>query len=393
MVDSSSTRLLFNLASPRPADESFTAVERQSRITPAWDGLLNRAERAKLLPLVAWRLQGRPGISRQNQDRLSEIFHRNNLRNLVRVRELIRVCRELEKNEIRALAVKGPVLATLCYHNLGSRSFDDLDLLIHPKDVSRTLSLLLDSGYDYWAPEWDRRHLEEFFSRPDFLRFLLWDQAALTRDDPRMTVEIHWAALPRYFSFELPFEKLWRDRQTVSISGHEFPTLCAEDLILLVAAHGAKHLWSSPKWICDLAWAIHEFSEVKWEQVEDQARQRGGLRMLRVGALLAARLFAASPQGEWLACLQTDPAADRLAREIEGSLLASMEDDDPFPETLGRSLRVRERRLDQIRYLQRALLTPSTRDWRWIPLPPPLFPLYRLVRPLRLALECLRGRS
>ncbi len=115
--------------------------------------------------------------------------------------------------------------------------------------------------------------------------------------------------------------------------------------------------------------------------------------MLRVGALLAARLFAASPQPEWLACLQTDPAVDRLAREIEWSLLKSIEQDSPFPETLGRKLRLRERRLDQIRYLHRSLLTPSSRDCRWIPLPPPLFPLYRLVRPLRLALEGLRGRD
>ena len=393
MVDSGSTRLLFSLASPRPADESFAAVERLSRLAPAWEDFLNRAERARLLPLVAWRLQRRPGISPQNQDRLAEIFHQNNLRNLVRVRELIRVCRELEKNEIRALAIKGPVLATLCYHSLGSRSFDDLDLLIHPEDVSRTLSLLLNSGYDHWLPEWDRRHLKQFFSRPDFLRFLWWDQAMLTRDNPRMTVEIHWAALPRYFSFELPFEKLWRDRRAVSISGHKFPTLFAEDLLLLIAAHGAKHLWSSPKWTCDLAWAIHEFSEVEWEQVEGQARQKGGLRMLRVGALLAARLFAASPQPEWLACLQTDSVADRLAREIECSLLQSVEDDSPFPEPLGRKLRLRERRLDQIRYLQRSLLTPSSRDCRWISLPPPLFPLYRLVRPLRLALEALHSRD
>ena len=391
MPDSNLTRVLFNLASPRPADVSFAVIETQSRLTPAWDGFLKRAERARLLPLVAWRLKGRAGISPQNQDRLSEIFHRNNLRNLIRVRELIRVCRELENNGIRVLAVKGPVLATLCYRNLGSRSFDDLDLLIHQEDVARALRLLLNSGYDHWLPEWDRGHVKKFFSRPDFLRFLWWDQAMMTRDDPRMTVEIHWAALPRYFSFELPFEKLWNDRRAVSISGHEFRTLSPGDLLLLIAAHGAKHLWSSPKWICDLAWAIHRFSEVDWKEVEHQARQRGGLRMLRVGALLAARLFSTSLQQEWLASLHTDTAADRLARELEGSLLESIEDDSPFPEPLGRKLRLRERRLDQIRYLQRSLLTPSSRDCRWIPLPPPLFPLYRLVRPLRLALDGLRG--
>ncbi len=312
MPDSGLTQVLFNLASPTPAGASFALIEKQSRLTPAWDRLLKRAEKSRLLPLVAWRLKDRPGISPHQQDRLSEIYHHNNLRNLIRVRELIRVCRELETNGIRALAVKGPVLATLCYRNLGSRSFDDLDLLIHPEDVPRVLRLLLHSGYDHWLPGWDRGHLKKFFSRPDFLRFLWWDQAMMTRDDPRVTMEIHWAALPRYFSFELPFENLWNDRRAVSISGHEFHTLSPTDLLLLTAVHGAKHLWSSPKWICDLAWAIHKFSDVNWKQVEDLARCRGGLRMLRVGTLLAASLFSAPLQKEWLASLDTCKTADCL---------------------------------------------------------------------------------
>ena len=393
MPDSDLTRVLFDLASPRPTDASFSAIEQQSKLAPAWEDFLKRAEHARLLPIVAWRLKDRPGLSPENREKLSHIFHGNNLRNLIRVRELIRVCREIENSNIRVLAVKGPVLATLCYRNLGSRSFDDLDLLIHRQDVLPVLHLLLSRGYDHWLPEWDRGHLKEFFSRPDFLRFLWWDQAMMTRDDPRMTVEIHWAALPRYFSLELPFEKLWNDRRAVAISGHEFRTLSAGDLLLLIAAHGAKHLWSSPKWICDLAWALHEFSHADWKQAQTRARERGGLRMLRVGALLAARLFSASLPQEWFATVRTDAPAHRLAQEIEGSLLESMEGLGPFPEPLGRKLRLRQRRLDQIRYLQRSLLTPSSRDCRWISLPPGLFPLYRLLRPLRLALGGLRGGS
>ncbi len=100
---------------------------------------------------------------------------------------------------------------------------------------------------------------------------------------------------------------MWLDSKAVNC-----PQKWGNFMLLLTAVHGAKHLWSSPKWICDLAWAIHKFSDVNWKQVEDLARCRGGLRMLRVGTLLAASLFSAPLQKEWLASLDTCKTADCL---------------------------------------------------------------------------------
>ncbi len=385
MSDSDSTQALLNLASPQPAEASLHRLEEKAGDPEEWEKFLALAQKAQLLPLAAWRLKDRARISPRNRARLSDLFHRNNLRNLILVRELTRVARELEAREVRMLAIKGPVLASLCYKNLGLRRFDDLDLLIHPRDVPGVVQILRENGYRHWLPEWEEDQLKRFFSRPDYLRFLWWDQAMMTRRDPRVTTEIHWAALPRYFSLELPFDQLWLRRQAVSLSGYEVQTLSPLDTVLQITAHGAKHLWSSPKWVCDLAWALSSSPNLDWSELEARARRRGGLRIVRVGALLANRLFATAVEPAWDRQIRSDRAAGRLAGQIGQTMLESISRGVDSPEPLGQRLRLRERPLDRIRYLQRSLLTPSARDCRSLPLPPLLFPLYRLLRPLRLA--------
>ncbi len=119
--------------------------------------------------------------------------------------------------------------------------------------------------------------------------------------------------------------------------------------------------------------------------MEARARRRGGLRIVRVGALLANRLFATAVEPAWDRQIRSDRAAGRLAGQIGQTMLESISRGVDSPEPLGQRLRLRERPLDRMRYLQRSLLTPSARDCRSLPLPPLLFPLYRLLRPLRLA--------
>jgi hypothetical protein len=54
---------------------------------------------------------------------------------------------------------------------------------------------------------------------------------------------------------------------------------------------------------------------------------------------------------------------------------------------LGFHLRSRERARDRGRFIIRRLGMPSTEDWRLLPLPPALFPLYHLLHPVLLAVS------
>src|SRR4029079_18015131 len=74
-------------------------------------------------------------------------FRRNTVRNLYLTGELARILKMFADQAIPALPFKGPLLAQQAYGNLGLRVFQDLDLLIRPRDVARTLAMLASEGY------------------------------------------------------------------------------------------------------------------------------------------------------------------------------------------------------------------------------------------------------
>jgi hypothetical protein len=54
-------------------------------------------------------------------------------------------------------------------------------------------------------------------------------------------------------------------------------------------------------------------------------------------------------------------------------------------------MRLRERKADRLKFLQRLALTPGPNEWSAVRLPAPLFPLYRVVRLSRLAARLVRA--
>ena len=359
-----------------------------------WAELMDLAGSTHLLPLLAWRLKEHPGVPDAVGRQLAHAFHANNARNLVRVSEMRHIFKILEAHQIPALALKGPALARLCYQTLGMRVFQDIDLLVPTHCTERAIQLMLDRGYRHWLPEWTERELAGLFSRPDYLRFLWRDHAMMVRDDPRMTIEVHWEASPAYYSFPLPFQDLWKNRQSVEISGQLLPTLSDQDTLLLLAAHGSKHSWQELKLTCDLAWAIQAFADLDWNALRERATRLGGIRMLRVGCQLSCRLFGTPPNVT--EPVGNDSTSRHLARQIQDRLLGTLEGDARACDSdhhQALKIEIRERFRDRVRMTLRFLFTPSTRDWRWVPLPPLLFPLYRLLRPIRLAWQRLTNPS
>jgi len=60
---------------------------------------------------------------------------------------LLKVLDLLTGSGVEAIPFKGPVLAVQAYGDLLMRSFVDLDILIHAKDLSRVSKILIDQGY------------------------------------------------------------------------------------------------------------------------------------------------------------------------------------------------------------------------------------------------------
>lgn len=161
-------------------------------------------------------------------------------------------------------------------------------------------------------------------------------------------------------------------------------TLRAEDLLLVLCVHAAKHVWVQLSWLCDIA-QLAKSAQLDWNAIQDEARRLGIERIVSLNLLLAYKLLgSALPptiQKRW----RDDPPTTVLVGEILCVIKRSVHYETGSLPYFRLMMRLRERWQDQVRFLWRLAFTPSVSEWSAVQLPKPLQPLYRLVRLSRLA--------
>jgi Uncharacterised nucleotidyltransferase len=300
-----------------------------------------------------------------------ERLHRQALaRSLVGEHDLVSVLDLLEGERIPALAFKGPSLAHLAYARPELREYLDLDLLVAAEHVREARELLLARGY---------KDSYENQSGPVRAKFLVGDQLCLIAvAEGHPAVELHWRLGRARFPFGLTQEELWIRAQRVEVGGRAISTMGAEDLLVYLCLHGAKHLWSRFRWVADLAhWARRAGPTLDWDRVEQTARAAGAGPALEQGLAVARGLLGVltphrSPRG-----------AAALVEPIRACWLR--EPQVPW-DKLGQSWRLAQGRRARLRVALNFLLDPDDHEFEDLPaLPPVLFPLYRAYRVQRLA--------
>ena len=306
---------------------------------------------------------------------LQESFRRMACVNLALSAELARILVLLEKAEIDVCALKGPVLAEMLYGNVAMRSFSDLDLFVHPRDFLRTKKAMEVGGYS----------LASSLHWPSNSALLRAREHQLSFENSwGLKVDVHWQLLPDYLPKPFDEDEAWTERLGVSVGGATARTLSRERLLLFLCAHGAQHIWARLGWICDVARLIQVETKMDWSYVFAQARQTETSRMLSLGLRLAGNLlgdeFPPSAK-EWVAL---GPRTQGLETAIRKKFL----DCAPFPapalEAARLSVRICDRTSHKLRFLFGTFIGPSEAEYRALPLPPALFLLYYLFRPLRL---------
>ena len=360
--------LLLAFCADHDEEERIRAITRDPL---DWQRFVDIAEYHGLIPHVSERI---PVFSHilpvESLRSIEELYESNARRTLWLSRELIRVVKHLESQEIFSLPYKGPALAELLYGKVTARQFSDLDILVHARDVPRTRTALGEIGF---APGITLKPHEE--------RAFLHSGYELTFDtaNGRNLLEIQWQILPRFYAVDFDIEGFFERRGTQNLTGVTIPALRAEDLLLVLCVHAAKHLWTQISWLCDIT-ALVKATQIDWELVWRESEALGIRRIVAVTFTLAHRLLGASPPPGML----KDASLDALVSEI----LPLIANSAPFdPESIDYFLRIaetREKRGDRARFWWRLATTPSTSEWSAVRLPEPLFPLYRVVRALRL---------
>ena len=197
-------------------------------------------------------------------------------------------------------------------------------------------------------------------------------------------MDLHWGITRQGFSFPLDPERLWEQLEPVSLGGKDLLTLPTEDLLLILCVHGGKHLWERLGWICDIADLIRIHKGMEWRRVMEQARALRSERMLFLGLYLASDLLEISLPEEASQRVQADPVVRSLAARVRERLFRESNDPRGILESWLFHIRVRERLRDGCRYCLSLVMTPTGIELTLLPLPTLLYPLYYLLRPMRL---------
>ena len=291
-------------------------------------------------------------ISSEIKQALAEHRRTQNFLTLRLTGELLRLLELFEQSEIRALVLKGPVLAVEAYADPGMRSYGDLDLLVRQRDIHRATELLIASGY------------QAAVSLDAIRTGRIPGQYLFCKRDANLLVELHNDLTLRYFPRPLPIEDFFARQIRVRLDAHEVPAPSLEDHLVLICVHGAKHFWERLGWIADVAGMVSQQASIDWKRARTSAKAVGADCLLDTGLRLAMDVLGAELPEPIAAGVRGDAVARRLAGQALRWLPAAGYAPPGLFARAAFRLRMRGNFLAAPGYLLRLSFSPTEEDWQ-----------------------------
>ncbi|HEV2717133.1 MAG TPA: nucleotidyltransferase family protein [Terriglobales bacterium] len=356
-------------------DQTRERVQNALRCELDWERLARLADHHGVMPQVYAVLAQVESVLPAALSALRQKYDRSVHQALWLTRELLRILERFENYGIKVLPYKGPALAQILHGNITSRQFADLDILVLPGDLPKVRASLAELGYETGlklSPPEERAYVAGGYE---------W---VFDLGEQRNLLEIQWRILPRFYAIDFDVERFFKRAVTIGLCGRAVRTLCAEDLMLALCVHAAKHAWTELSWIREIG-ELSQSRALDWVAVCKEADRLGVCRIVAVSFALANNLFCLEIPKAVQEYVQRDVEVENIVHRVL-PLLSQGEEFDPESVCYFRLMMdVRERWQDRARFLSRLALTPSLGEWSAISLPRWLFPLYRAVRFVRLA--------
>lgn len=291
----------------------------------------------------------------------------------------------LESKGIRLVPIKGPALAAMAYGSTSLRQFEDLDLIVRREDLLRAVDLLAGAGY-------------------------------LLREIPATASRARYLASLQDWSLQKPGDLLHLDLKPVLIS----PALCGSDtadfmvaacrpldmgegrsllapgpeaMLMAVCLDGANEMWSKLSSIADVGALVAAWPGADWAGLLADAARFGQKRSVAVGVAVANLLLASPMPEAFREVARQDPAVQRLAMQAVGRMRAGLSLKTAAWRQSRFALLTRERMRDRWRYAVQVLFVPGAMDLHQVALPDVCYPVYSILRPVRLAWTAWQGGS
>jgi len=326
---------------------------RQYFPTVDWPRLLMLADKHGLVGQLAACLNDcDAAMPPEIQQALLERQREQNFLTLRLTGELFRLLELLNRNEISALVIKGPVLAVEAYADPAMRSYGDLDLLVRQRDIRRATGLLIGSGY------------QATVSLDAIRAGKIPGQYLFCKPDSKLLVELHNNLTLRYFPRPVPIEDFIARRIRVRVDGHEVPAPSLEDHLVLICVHGAKHFWKRLGSIADVAGLMARQPGIGWERAGLSANAVQAEHLLHTGLRLAMDVLHAELPEPIAARVREDAVAAKLAARVLHWLPAPGYAHLVLFERAAFRLRMRGNFLAAPAYLLRLSFSPTEEDWQ-----------------------------
>lgn len=277
----SETMLALSLSTLPPIDER--SLERVNTDALDWDFVLKKARDweiegpvlTNLLALFSDRIPERVRLQAETALKGLRMY------TLSRTLVALNVADACEQAGVPLILLKGPAVGILGYGSPLLRQFGDLDFLVAPADLSAAKNALERSGYrpDYRADEEAQ---------------LIREQTPLNFTNGSVSIELHYSLFSPKWRCDFDVESVFRESRIVSCLDRTIRVLSAEHLFVYLCAHGVRHVWSSPRWICDIAQLASRYDSGSATKVAAFAERTNTRRILAVGLRLARDVIGPS---------------------------------------------------------------------------------------------------
>lgn len=289
-----------------------------------WDFFFALIKRHRVFSLCADRLlsvlSAFPGIL---PDQIPPLLHTrlraNMLTGMRQIAEARKLSALLEGKGIPCAILKGAPVSALAFGSPTLRDARDIDILVDTRDLDEAESCLTGAGLSLEKPTF-----RSPFTRTLFRRY---SHEYLFKTPTGILVELKTRLHPTESLTPLTTAAALGRRQSISILDQTLPVLAADDLLMYLCSHGARHCWFRLKWLADIAALAAQIPEHALLAQLEAARKSGSEVPLLEGLLLSR---------DWLAC-PLPPAIEDAARAHplvtrRRSLLAPIvQNSDPHP--------------------------------------------------------------
>jgi len=319
------------------------------------------------------------------------IFFANAARNEFLAQELVRINRLLEDNGIEVLNWKGPALAIQAYGDLSLRQFKDLDTLVKHEDLERAKAILLENGFDDITPQ--NRNPE--FTAGRGYEFI--------NENKRYEVELEYSIFLARTVLEYDYEGMFDRASSITIGNDKINTLSLEDNLLFTSFHGTKHLWFRLRWLADILGKF-ELNKDEILSTIDTFEQK---KLIAFCIYIAHKEFNMEQPIEISGVLSDKlPSTYKFEHIIHTKIVEHNSKDTSLNHywkakiiaTLINGNENKKEYLNDIEYFNlwkriKIKISPNQADYNLIKLPKLLYPLYFIVRPLRVFIRVIKRHN